>query len=110
MVVSERHDKVCLSREDDEPDFVAGQGINQLVGRGARFIQAGGLYVLRFHGAGDIQRNEQVAPGGGGSAFPIPIDRAGECNDSAGERQQGECGRQRGAPKGAPVHQLTVLG
>ena len=110
MVIGEGNHEVCLAGEDDKPDFIARQSINQLVGGGACFGQTRGRHVLGLHGTRDVERDEQVAPRGGGSAFAVAVDGACQCHQGAHQRQQSKGSRQSGAPQRALPHQLAVLG
>ena len=110
VVIGERYHQVRLAGKDDKADFITGQGINELVGCGAGFCQAGGFHVLRLHGARYIQRYEEVAPCGRGTAFAVAVDGACQGNNGAYQRQQSQSGGQGGAPEGTLPHQLPVLG
>ncbi len=77
VVVGEGDDEIRFSGKDDEADFIPGESIDEVVCGGTGFFQPGGNHIRGFHGAGDIQRDDEVSAAGGGATFPKAVDGAG---------------------------------
>ncbi len=105
VVVGERYHQIRFAGKDDEPDFIRRQGVDELVGGSPRFLQSRGFHVLGFHGAGNIQRDEQIAPGICGACLAIAVDGTGKCQDDAAHGQKRQHGGEYPIPERSAYHQ-----
>ena len=71
--------------EGDEPGAVAAEVGDEVGQIGLRAVEAVGVDVLREHGAGDVEQDQDVAGGGDGGLLALAPLRAGEGGDAEGE-------------------------
>ena len=86
VVVGEGDNDVRLAGEDDEAYFVGRERVNEFVGCGSGFFQPRGGYILRFHGSGDVQGDDETAPGGDARLIDVAVDGAGKRQQADGKR------------------------
>ena len=82
VVVGKGDKQLCLAGEEDEADFIRRQCIYKYTGCRACLLQAGGGDILRLHGAGDIQRNNEVAPRYQCLCVLIAVEGACRCDNA----------------------------
>ena len=105
VVIGERYHQIRFAGKDDEPDFIRRQGIDELVGGGAGLFQSRRFHVLGLHGAGNIQRDKQVASGIRGAGLAIAVDGASKRQNDAAHGQKRQHGGEYPIPERAAYHQ-----